>query len=551
MPSRSLPRLLLRCLSSGPHHRDHRLSHLLRFASLAKELSVRPRPHPPPPPPPSRPRSPHPYDYNRLMSAHAAESRDGAGSDRALHLLDEMRGPLGRRPDAACFTTAAAALSAASRPGDAIAVLDAMASDGVVPDTAACTVLVGVYACRLRRFDAAYEVVRWMVANGVAPDVVTYSTLISGLCGAGQVAEALGVLDLMLEEGCRPNAHTYTPIMHAYCTRGRIHEAKRLLSTMIAGGFAPSTVTYNVLVKGLCKVGAFKEVDALLEESSAKGWEPDAITYSSYMDGLCKAGRIDESFALVDKMLSNGLQPNEVTLNILLDGVCRSSTAWAAKQLLECSAELGWDCNVVNYNTVMRRLCDERRWFSVVKLLFDMAKKGISPNSWTFNIVVHSLCKLGKPHKALCLLKSEEFVATVITYNTLIRHRSVAGKADEVFLLLHQMIEEGIAPNDITYSLVIDCLCREEKFLVALCCFYRSLQDDFFPSAFLSIVRGLIVGGMLGELHTLIGCVLGQGFIIEVCIYQELIKAFCRKGYCQSVEMYKVCHILERMLSLR
>lgn len=385
----------------------------------------------------------------------------------------------------------------------------------------------------------------------MAPDVVTYSTLISGLCSAGQVAEALGVLDLMLEEGCQPNAHTYTPIVHAYCTGGRIHEAKRLLNTMIASGFAPSTATYNVLVEALCKVGAFEEVDALLEESTAKGWTPDVITYSSYMDGLCKAGRIDKSFALVDKMLSNGLQPSEVTLNILLDGVCRSSTAWAAKRLLECSAELGWDANVVNYNTVMRRLCDERRWLSVVKLFTDMAKKGIAPNSWTFNIVVHSLCKLGRLHKALCLLRSKEFVATVITYNTLIRHLSISGEGNEVCLLLYQMIEGGIAPNDITYSLVIDCLCREEKFLVALCCFYQSLEDDFFPSAFLSIIRGLIVGGMLGQLHTLIGCVLGQGFIIEVYIYQELIKALCKNGYCQSVEMYKVCHILERMLRLR
>uniref|UniRef100_J3M6V6 Pentacotripeptide-repeat region of PRORP domain-containing protein n=1 Tax=Oryza brachyantha TaxID=4533 RepID=J3M6V6_ORYBR len=426
-----------------------------------------------------------------------------------------------------------------------------MAADGVKPDAAACTVLVGVYACRLQQFDSAYGVVHWMGANGVAPDVVTYSTLISGLCSAGQVAEALGVLDLMLEEGYQPNAHTYTPIMHAYCASGRMHEAKRLLNTMITSGCVPSTATYNVLVEALCKVRAFKEVDALLEESSAKGWAPDAITYSSYMDGLCKAGRIDKSFALVEKMLSNGLQPNEVTLNILLDGVCRSSTAWSAKHLLECSTELGWNVNVVNYNTVMRRLCDERRWLSVVKLFTDMTKKGIAQNSWTFNIVIHSLCKLGRLHKAFCLLESKEFVATVITYNTLIRHRSVTGKANEVFLLLHKMIGEGIAPNDITYSLVIDCLCREKKFLVALCCIYQSLEVDFFQSAFLSIVRGLIVGGMLGELHTLIGCVLGQGFIIEVYIYQELIKVFCKNGYCQSIEMYKVCYILERLLRLR
>ncbi|XP_012699131.1 pentatricopeptide repeat-containing protein At1g09900 isoform X2 [Setaria italica] len=170
------------------------------------------------------------------MSAHATSggrygpgAGAGAGAERALHLLDEMRSLLGRRPDTACFTTAAAALSSASQPGAALAVLKAMAADGVAPDATACTVLVGVYACRLRRFDAAYEVVGWMAANGMAPDVVTYSTLISGLCSAGRVAEALGVLDLMLEEGCQPNAHTYTPIMHAYCVYARLVLSRKLI----------------------------------------------------------------------------------------------------------------------------------------------------------------------------------------------------------------------------------------------------------------------------------------------------------------------------------
>lgn len=57
--------------------------------------------------------------------------------------------------DAACFTTAATGLSPASRPGDELVVLHAMAADGVAPDAAACTVLLGVYACRLRLFDEA------------------------------------------------------------------------------------------------------------------------------------------------------------------------------------------------------------------------------------------------------------------------------------------------------------------------------------------------------------------------------------------------------------
>jgi pentatricopeptide repeat protein len=254
---------------------------------------------------------------------------------------------------------------------------------------------------------------------------------------------------------------------------------------------------------------------------------------------------------LIDKMLSNGLRPNDITLNTLLDGVCCRTTAWAAKCLLECSTELGWHANAVNYNTVMRRLCDERKWLAVVKLFDDMLKKGIAPNSWTFSIVIHSLCKLGKTHHALCLLRSKEFVPNVVTYNTLIRHLSFMGKTNEAYLLFHKMTKDSVAPNNITYRLLIHCLCREDKFLVEFNCFGSSVEHGPSLSVLLGIVRYLIADGKLRELHILIGWVVGQGFVIDVCMYQEMIIGFCKKGYCRGVDMYKVCHALERMLRLK
>lgn len=71
----------------------------------------------------------------------------------------------------------------------------------------------------------------------------------------------------------------------------------------------------------------------------------------------------------------------------------------------------------------------------------------------------------------LACIGSEEFVADAVAYDTLICHLSFMGKAYEAYLLLHEMIEKGIAPNDITDSLLINCLCKEETFLVALSVF--------------------------------------------------------------------------------
>nr|CAD1833594.1 unnamed protein product [Ananas comosus var. bracteatus] len=380
-------------------------------------------------------------------------------ADHVLRLFREMKS-FRRAPDLACYTTVVHSLVAARRPHAALSVFKEMASSGW-PRTP--------FRFGLRGGEVDGEV-------RVPPDVVTYSTLITGLCWAGRVEEALGVLDLMLEDQCRPNVRTYTPIVHAYCSIGRIEEAKQLANAMGAVGCPPNTVTYNVIVEALCTVGALDEVGNLINDSVSNGWKPDAITYSIYMDGLCKFGKLDKCVEVFDEMTARGLCPTAVTLNILLDCLCRGSEAWEAKYLLERSRELEWNADVANYNTVMSRLCSGGRVLAVLKLFTDMLKKGIAPNSWTFSIVVNSLCRAGKLRKARCIFDSKGFVANIVTYTTLIRYLHLAGENDEVCLLFYKMVEENISPNHTIYRIMIDCLCTKGRFLVAIGCFLGLLR---------------------------------------------------------------------------
>lgn len=492
----------------------------------------------------ARPRLPHPFDYNNLMKAfsHAGEVEE------VLRLFREMKEDFHCRPDVVCYTTVVDSLARANRLEEAVAVFEEMISAGVIPDSAAYTVLVKLYSCHLKWFDSAYEVIGWMVKCGCAPDVITYSTLIAGLCWAGRVEEALGVLDLMLEEECRPNVHTYTPIVQAYCSRGRIEEARRLVDAMDATGCPPNTVTYNVLIQALCKIRAFEEVEKLLEHSDAK---PDVVTYSIYMDALCKSGRADDAWEQLQVMLANGLRPNAVTVNILLDCLCRGSKASEAKCLLEKSAQLDWDADVVNYNTVMSRLRDAGKWSAVLKLFTDMIKKGIAANSRTFSIVIHSLCKAGKLDWAKRTFHSKGFVANIVTYTTLIHYFFLAGKVDEARAFFYEMVDENVVPNQIAYGVMIKCLCRERKFLEAIGCFYRSLEDGFSPNLVACLTYWLVRGGRRTEMLNLLEWILIQGYIIDFCVVRALINAFCREGYCPSPEIYILCHVLDNILGTR
>ncbi|ONK76484.1 uncharacterized protein A4U43_C03F28560 [Asparagus officinalis] len=502
---------------------------------------------PPPVSPQISSRPQNPFEFNALMQDFALSGN----LSQVLRVFREMKS-LHCNPDLVCYSTMVDSLVAANRPREALAVFAEVIVLGMGPDLACFTILVKLYSCCLKEFDVAYEIMGWMVKCGTDPDVVTYSTLIAGLCWDCRVEEALGVLDWMLELNCVPNVHTCTPIVQAYCSIGKLDNARRFMGTMERIGCLPNIVTYNVLIDALCKMEAFDEVERVLGEcSTMKGCEPDEVSYSVYMDGLCKSGMVREAFEVLEVMIEKGLRPNAVTLNILLDCLCRGSRVWESMCLLEKSAELKWDVSVVNYNTVMRRLCDVRGFSAVLKLFNDMLKKGIDANTRSFSILIYCLCKAGKFRLAMSVLNSKGFVANVVTYTTLIHHFYVAGEMDEVYNLFNKMDEEKVSPNVVTFSIMINCFCQQGKFLEAMKCFQRSLKDGFSPHLAALLIDGLVTGGKIRDVLNLIERIREWGLTVDFCIFRSLIRAFCRMGCCQSGEIYTVCNILDKMLRKR
>ncbi|OAY76646.1 Pentatricopeptide repeat-containing protein, partial [Ananas comosus] len=240
-----------------------------------------------------------------------AFSRGGA-IEEVLRLFNELKGSE-CSPNVLCYNTVINALVIADRPREAQAMFDEMLLSGVAPNVSSYNILVKLHSWCSKQFDLAYEVIARMRACGFTPDSTTYSTLICGLCRAGRIGEAWGVLDWMLEEKCRPTVHTYTPIVLSYCSEGQIEEAKTLMAAMESVGCRPNTVTYNILIRALCNAGRFDEVEQFLVER----WTPNSVTYNTYMSVLCKRSMGRKHWP-VEKMLSLGLHPTIFTLAFFL-----------------------------------------------------------------------------------------------------------------------------------------------------------------------------------------------------------------------------------------
>ncbi|KOM41599.1 hypothetical protein LR48_Vigan04g179700 [Vigna angularis] len=112
----------------------------------------------------------------------------------------------------------------------------------------------------------------------IVPDFLTYTSMINGLGEAGNVVEARQLFSEMfswnkmlifnvsliqagmVEKGLTPNVVTYTTLVDGLCKRGEGHckarnrkEAWFLHNEMVEERFSLTAASYNALIKGFCK----------------------------------------------------------------------------------------------------------------------------------------------------------------------------------------------------------------------------------------------------------------------------------------------------------
>lgn len=455
----------------------------------------------------------------------------------------------GVQPSVLCFNTLLNALAEDGRAAEARGVFDGMLAAGVAPNASSFNILVKLYAWRTADFPLAYDEIHGMRRHGVLPDVGTFSTLVTGLCRAERLDEAWGVLDWMLQEGCRPMVHTYTPIVQGYCRQARIEEATNLIHFMEAAGCPPNAVTYNVLIRALCDQARFDEVKQVLAEIETKGHKPSIVTYNIYMDALSKKGMAKEALEQFQVMQGKGLHPTAFTLSIILNCLCSNSKFSQAIPFLERSTELDWCAAVVAYNTVMSRLCDMGRWPAVLELLADMIKKCIIPNTRTFNILIHSLCIGGKLSVARNLVYNQGFPANVVTYNTLIHWFYFSGKASEADNMFAYMTEiANVAPDEVTYTIMVDGLCRQGKFDEATDCFKESLKNRLSKDLLTALLTRLARSDKNRNILVALEEIERQGFVRGYMLFYDTVRSICQVGFRQHTELFNLPFLLEGLL---
>ncbi|CAA6658683.1 unnamed protein product [Spirodela intermedia] len=360
--------------------------------------------------------------------------------------LDAGIGLLRRAPELNCrlpafaFNSLINLLASKNRAGEAVALFRRhLASPSFSPDTCSFNIAV---QCLLRTgdLDGAVELFHAMPSFGCSPDDFSHNILIHGLCRANQVEKGRQILrDIRSTRSRPPGVITYTSVISGLCKMGKMADACEVFDEMLAAGITPTEVTFNVLIDGFGKAGDTASAAAVHAKMAAAGCSPDVVTFTSLIDGHCRAGQLEEALRLWRDM---SVLPNAYTFSVLVNALCRVNRLSEARELL---AELRRRADIAVpgafvYNPAIDGFCKAGNLQEANRLVMEMEEKGCSPDKVTYTILIIGHCMKGRVADAISLFGKmgaagcEPDGITVGSLVSCLLKAGMAGEADRIML---------------------------------------------------------------------------------------------------------------------
>lgn len=115
--------------------------------------------------------------------------------------------------------------------------------------------------------DKAEEIMRRMKSEGVAPNVFTFSTMMSGYAAAKDLVKMMKKFNDMKNVGLRPNQAVYTVLISAWGGQEDFEAVKFWFREMVNSGFEVDQRARSALIVAAKNPEHLKEALDLLEEN--------------------------------------------------------------------------------------------------------------------------------------------------------------------------------------------------------------------------------------------------------------------------------------------
>ncbi|KAH8935595.1 hypothetical protein BDL97_17G036900 [Sphagnum fallax] len=328
----------------------------------------------------------------------------------------------------------------------------------------------------------ALELFRQMQQEGVQPDPVTFVAVLNACASVSALEEGRCAHEQIIRSGCESVVFVRSSLVDMYGKCGSMQDAWRVFNkmpsqdvatwnAMIFGhvkcgqgqkalelfqrmqqeGVCPDRVTLVGVLNACASVVALEEGRGAHEQIIQRGWDLDAFVGSSLVDMYAKCGSMEDAWRVFCKMPSQDV----VTWTAMILGYVRCRQGEKALELYKRMQQEGVQPNAVTFTGVLNACASLMALEEGRSVHQQMIQCGCHLDAFVGSSLVDMYAKCGSMEDAWSVFNKMP-LRDAVTWTAMIMGHVNCGQGQKALDLFHQMQEEGVQPDAVTFVGVLN-----------------------------------------------------------------------------------------------
>ncbi|XP_066343696.1 pentatricopeptide repeat-containing protein At5g13770, chloroplastic-like [Miscanthus floridulus] len=220
--------------------------------------------------------------------------------------------------------------------------------------------------------ESTIEVAKDMRQIGLRVTDCILCTIISGFVKRRGLKPAIRAYDKLVSIGCEPGQVTYASVINVYCRLGRSDRAEAVFSEMIERGFDKCVVAYGNMISMYGKIRRASEAMRLLALMKQNGCEPNVFVYNALLDMHGRLGNSKQAEKIWKEMMRRKVRPDRISYTAIILANNRAGELNRCMELYQEYRETGGKVDKVMAGLMVGVLSKSSRFNVLIELLKDM-----------------------------------------------------------------------------------------------------------------------------------------------------------------------------------
>ncbi|KAL0312924.1 UNVERIFIED_CONTAM: Pentatricopeptide repeat-containing protein, mitochondrial [Sesamum radiatum] len=341
------------------------------------------------------------------------------------------------------------------------------------------TSFIGVHA-KLGYVCECFQIFLKMQANGVYPDGMVSSCLISGFANSMKILEGKAFHGFILRRNFDVDQIVYSSLMAMYCKFGLLALAEKIFF----GGHNQEKDCWNLMVVGYEKAGLEINCIKLYREMQHEGIEADLNSVISVISSCSRLGAIHFGRSMHCHIIKSLMFEKVSVVNSLINMYGKCGNLAMAQSLFHQTTP-----DIATWNSLISCYAGSGHPFKALTLFDKMISTGLKPNTATLVTLLSACAQIASVDKGRKIhdyirehgfeyevslttalvdmyakcgqidLAKEIFDSMnekdVVSWNVMISSYGMHGHGKSAINIFQQMEESGSRPNDLTFLAVL------------------------------------------------------------------------------------------------